>query len=533
MSFSTNLNSDHQMGALGAAEFGEADHPDLVKARKTIEGLKKDEIKEGQEKAQVVSKPTVETSGIGAKKSRLPSSKDISSDLEQSVKEESTKRIETGKPTLFSTWEGDKLSVYMCEAGSLILLLSFQLRQSLSEAQLIEAKNQMDSAEKSAELRRKQGEADKKRLYNDAMQGIVSGSVGLASFSSGVYDTMKARPQEQQFMGHDKMNIELNQGLERQVNANPELVGERARPGVVEHETTTAPVDKVYTEITGGEEPQRTTFGDRAEAYGEELKSKYNEKLKEYSADTEARDEYIKKNIGGIDQKGYEEVAGEYEMRCQRKASRDAWEHLETQLGSERGDFNKALRDDPQVAHRFMKGAGVDQRPDAVMSMFSSRDMVKEYPLGEGTEKVNFKSEIMKSFGASRETSSNAAHQGRASSDIFRDKVASERQHSEMKMRREEGRYNERRNHRMLISETINGFTKAGTGWSSADQMVEAANAEGHAKEMDTIAQLNGAARSSQDSTIMSALEKVVSFFREMADAKAQMASALNASLSA
>lgn len=537
MSFSTNLNSDSQMGALGAVEFGEAEHPDLVKARKVIAEIKQDEIKEGKEDGHVQSKPTVESQEIGAKKSRqtrLPSSKDISNNLERSVREESAKKIEVeaGKPKLFTTWEGDKLSVYLCEAGALVLLLSFQLRQSLSEAQVMEAKSQITSAEKSAELRRKQGEADKRRLYNDAAQGIVSGAVGFATLAHGVYDTMKARPQEQRFMSQDKMNIELNQGLERQTPQAAQLQGTRAGAGVVNHGPEGPPVDRVYSR---GVDDRGQSYGDRAEQIGREGMEKYQEKLRELSSDTETRDKYIADNIGGLDHKGYDEVAGEYELKCQREASEAAWEHIQEQIGADatNGDFSKALRDDPKVADRFMKGAGVDRRPDAVIGMFSSQDNRKEYAIGTGREKVNFKSEIMKSFGASREPSRVAAHEGKASSDVFRDKVAAERHQSEKMMSKEEGRYNDRRNHRTLFGETLNGFTRAGTGMASADEMVAAANAEGHAKEMDTIAQIMGAAKGSQDSTIMSALEKVVSFFREMADAKAQMASALNASLSA
>lgn len=423
-----------------------------------------------------VGTAVAQNNGLSSKNNKIRPQQDIGNETQQAAKGSK------GGPSLFSTWSGDALSLFMFNAAPLILQLNFTLRETLAKAQQTEAKNQIIAADASAQLREAQGEADANKLKLEANSSWAGGIMGLMGTAQGLAENFSANNvMENELDFQNKMISDLSTGSPKTANETAQARGVvQPAPGeAVEMEDFAASrAAKTPEEL---EEVAQKKANAKAQAV--KLKENYENredalKAEEKGSVAKAREAIGKSKWLGLG-KTQNRIEHENQLANSQQAGKAAFDEL-----SNDPDFARAMEDvanDPEVAAEFMKSLGA---PDTAVNTLRGMP-------GEARE------DLLKSFAKSDDAAALKQHLNNE-----QDKIT-------VAARHERAVLDSAMQKRQIFSQAITGFTTAGSQNLHTSDVMTSAQAEAASQEWAALSSVMGAVRGAQDSAMAGSLQQV------------------------
>lgn len=455
--------------------------------------------KETKQNALVQTSSTVAEQQVGSsKKSKIRPQKDIGNQTHHAA------RGSKGKPSLFSVWSGDALSLFMFNVAPLILQLNFSLRETLSKAEQTEAENQIIAADASAKLREQQGEADCEKMRLEANASWAGGVMGLMGSLQGFTENFAANHMMENEMAlQNKMISDLSTGSPKTENQNAQARGTiQAAPG---SEIEMQDLAASRAERTPQEQEELTAKKERAKAQAATLKEKYEEQVNALRDQEKGRIAKAKEAIGRSKWFGLNKSSEIIEHENDLAISRLAGKAAHTEL-MENPDYVQAMKDiteNPEVAAEFMKSLGTPE--EAINTL---RGMPSD-----------IRSNTLRSFAKSEESA------------VLKQHLNNQQERIEILARHERSTLDSAMQKRQIISQAITGFTTAASQTQQTDEILDAAAADSESKEWDAEASVMASVRGAQDGTISGALQQVQGLMDWYAQMESQVIGAVTQSM--
>ncbi len=422
-------------------------------------------VKDAQENLKKAPLAAV-SAQVAFKKSRRPQQNDISDTTRQeAAKKGLGSQQADGGSSIYKTWKGDPLSLFMFSAAPIIMMLNFELRTTLSDAQTIETKDQVEAAFVSAAQKEAQGEAQAEQTDKDA-SGILAGAVGSA------FQTIQGGADE--LIGRDVFSKEAeNQG---------HMIDDLRSAKIV-------PEDQIQAGNTSdrfAEGKQLAADFERSyNAHYEEIANKRQESL-----GAAARDKASRSCLG----MGKDDSLVELENRnlIAKAASEKAFDELTC-------DQRNSLKTDADYAEGFIGELGDANAVSDRLRGFNKSD----------------RSEMLKQFAKSNKGS------------ILRRGLSEIRELVNRKADAERAYFNNKLQTRQMFSNAISGIASGAYKMESKDAIIQAADDDAESRRQDAIASVMASAQNAQTSVISSAIEQVRALFDWYSQMESQVTSAI------
>jgi len=389
-------------------------------------------------------------------------SQDVSNDMQRVINEGTE-----GGPTLFSKWEGDALTLFMLDNAPLLMQLNFELRETLAHAQVSMSEAQIANSLASAEMKIKQGAAEKQKMVLQSASSFMSGTVGFAQMGSSIRDNL---------MSPDALKLKLDNTDVMIDHLNgPKMEADIAITAT--RDAATCPfenaADKADYIKTRTKDVSNWVVKDFQENYAAEMRDIPKEKRTQ-AVRVEAQHKAAKKTLEGFGKRldgRHESFAGE-------------------PMNAKEMEFARDLLDKPEVAAEFM--GHMDH--EIAHTIFSADSPSVRIGVADP---VVLGDQIMKSAGQSDKTAGFKAHV-----EARREQLHAQHNAADAKIERS-------RQEKETWARAFQGMVDGGTQTASAEQAMKIAEADAESRKDEVIAQNFASSRGSLDNVIVGALERV------------------------